>query len=176
MTSIALIGMPGSGKTSVGRLLARRLDCDWVDCDHALEERIGCSIRAFFEQQGEAAFRDIETQVLADLLAQERRQVLSTGGGVVLREANRALLQQRAHTVYLRVGVQALWRRLRTDTQRPLLQVADPRQRLTDLFTVRDPLYTQTAAHTMETGGMSSHQAAHLLAAQLELQPPARLV
>src|SRR5262245_29080743 len=129
MAIIALIGMPGSGKSSVGRQLARRLSWPFVDADIAIERELGCSIRSFFEQQGEAAFRDVEQAVLERLLVSER-QVIATGGGVVSREANRKALAARAEVVYLRSSPEELMRRLRHDTHRPLLQVSDPMRKL----------------------------------------------
>ena len=120
--TIALVGMPGCGKSTVGRHLARQLHWRHVDSDTEIERQIGSSIRAFFEQHGEAAFRDIEQQVL-ERLSLERGTVISTGGGAVLREANRQALSANAEVVYLRSSPEELFRRLRHDTQRPLLQV-----------------------------------------------------
>jgi shikimate kinase len=142
--------MPGSGKSTVGRQLARRLDIPFVDSDHAIEQRLGCSIREYFERQGEARFRDVETEVLTEL-AQQGAGVLSTGGGSVLREQNRALLQQSGRVFYLYASPQELFRRLRHDRHRPLLQVNDPLQRLKDLFDLRDPLYRAAAHHVIES-------------------------
>ena len=90
---LVLVGLPGSGKSTVGRQLARRLDIPFLDSDHAIEQRLGCSIREYFERQGEERFRDIETEVLGQLV-QQGQGVLSTGGGSVLREQNRDLLRQ----------------------------------------------------------------------------------
>lgn len=94
MTSVFLVGLPGSGKSTVGRQLARRLGLSFVDSDHVIEERLGCSIREFFDREGEVAFRDLE-QVTIDELSQRPNTVLSTGGGTVLREANRHMLHSR---------------------------------------------------------------------------------
>src|SRR5688500_2716012 len=101
MATIVLVGMPGSGKSTVGRQLARRLSWPFVDADTEIERHLGCSIRSHFEQHGEASFRDIEQQVLARLLGSDSH-VVATGGGAVLREANRQLLQAQGHGVYLR--------------------------------------------------------------------------
>lgn len=98
---LVLVGLPGSGKTTVGRQLARRLHLPFVDSDHAIENRLGCSIRAYFEREGEDSFRDIESEVLADL-CHSHRGVLSTGGGSVLRPINRERLRQHGQVFYLR--------------------------------------------------------------------------
>lgn len=148
---LSLIGLPGSGKTTVGRQVAHKLGLPFIDCDAVAEERLGCSIRVYFEQQGEAAFRDVEEQ-LVDELTLSAAGVLSTGGGVVLRPVNRERLRERTHVFYLRSTPETLIHRLRRDTQRPLLQVADPLARLRELFAVRDPLYLETAHTVIETG------------------------
>ena len=149
--SIVLVGLPGSGKSTVGRHLARRLSLVFVDSDHTIEQRAGCSIREFFAREGEQAFRDLEQATLAELV---RRPgvVLSTGGGSVLREANRQALRRHAWVVYLRSSPEALHRRLRHDTTRPLLQGGDPLQKLKELHAQRDPLYREVAHHMLETG------------------------
>ena len=142
--------MPGSGKSTVGRQLARKLGVGFVDCDKVIEMRIACPIKDYFASQGEAAFRDIETQVIDDM-TRTACGVLATGGGAVLREANRQLLRDRTHVIYLRVQPDEIFRRLRHDRNRPLLQVADPLKRLQDLFTLRDPLYRAAAHHVIES-------------------------
>ena len=165
---ISLVGLPGSGKTTVGRQLARRLQLPFVDADHAVEARIGCSIREYFEREGEARFRDMEQDVL-DELTQSPDKVLSTGGGAVLREANRQHLQQRGRVVYLKSTPEELFRRLRHDTNRPLLQVADPLLKLKNLFAERDPLYRDVAHFTLETGRPSVATLVNMIVMQLEL-------
>lgn len=168
MPVIALIAMPGAGKSTAGRHLAAALHLPFVDCDAEIERRIGMSIRAFFEQEGEPAFRDIEERVIADLLDGESK-VLATGGGAVLREANRRALRERSTVVYLRAMPEELFRRLRHDRQRPLLQVADPLKRLRDLFRDRDPLYRETAHFVIETGRPSIASLVNMVLMQLEL-------
>jgi shikimate kinase len=147
---LALVGLPGSGKSTVGRQLARRLDLPFIDADQVIEQRLGCSIREFFEREGEERFRDLETEVL-DEITRQHPGVLSTGGGVVLRPRNREILRERTQVFYLRTSPQEIYRRLRHDKVRPLLQVADPLERLRDLFEQRDPLYSQVAHHTIES-------------------------
>jgi shikimate kinase len=164
---ISLIGLPGSGKSTVGRQLARRLQLPFMDADQVLERRIGCPIREFFEREGEAAFRDLEEQVLDELTQQPG--VLSTGGGAVLRAVNRQRLHQRGKVVYLKSTPEELMRRLRHDTQRPLLQVNDPLQRLRELQATRDPLYKETAHFVIDIGRPSVATLVNMIVMQLEL-------
>ena len=166
--SIVLVGLPGSGKSTVGRHLARRLGLDFIDSDHVIEQRLGCSIRDFFAREGESAFRDLEQQVLADLAAGPAC-VLATGGGSVLRPANRDTLRAAGHVVYLRASPEDLWRRLRNDTKRPLLQVADPQKALRDLYAQRDPLYREVAEFIVDTGRPSVSTLVNMVMMQLEL-------
>lgn len=144
---IALIGMPAIGKTTVGRKLARIYARPFVDLDHAIEEFIGCSIAEYFERMGEAAFRDMEARVLALQVARDEPLILSTGGGIVLREENRAQLRSHCHVLYLTAKPEMLLKRVRNDRTRPLLQVADPLKRLQELYEVRHPLYSEVADH-----------------------------
>jgi shikimate kinase len=148
---LVLVGMMGAGKSTVGKRLATRLGCRFIDADRALEERLGVSVPTIFELEGEAGFREREAQLLADLLAPSAL-VLATGGGVVLREANRRLLAERAWVVYLRAQASDLWARTRRDSSRPLLQGADPRARILTLLTERAPLYEAVAHCIVETG------------------------
>lgn len=168
MVHVVLVGLPGSGKSTVGRQLARRLAIPFFDSDHVIEQRLGCSIRAFFEREGEARFRDMEQAVL-DELTLGPPCVLSTGGGSVLRPANRQHLHERGRVVYLRSTPEEVFRRVRHDRNRPLLQVADPLQRLRDLYAVRDPLYRETAHFVIETGRPSVATLVNMIVMQLEL-------
>lgn len=165
---VSLVGLPGSGKSTVGRQLARRLQLPFVDSDHVIEERLGCSIREYFEREGEARFRDVEESVI-DELTERHQGVLSTGGGAVLRAANREHLRSRGKVIYLKSSPDELYRRLRHDTNRPLLQVDDPLGRLRDLYTARDPLYRETAHFTLETGRPSVATLVNMIVMQLEL-------
>lgn len=165
---IALVGMPGCGKSTVGRHLARQIGLRFVDADSEVEHRIGMPIRECFEVQGEAAFRDIE-QSCIDALTQDDGTVLATGGGVVLRAANRDALHSRCKVFYLRSTPEELIRRLRHDTRRPLLQVADPLRRLRELFRERDPLYRRTAHYVVETPRPSVPALLNMVLMQLEL-------
>ncbi|MDO8456850.1 MAG: shikimate kinase [Burkholderiaceae bacterium] len=168
MSSISLVGLPGSGKSTVGRQLARRLQLPFFDSDHVIEQQLGCSIREYFEREGEDRFRDVEEAVI-DQLTQNPKCVLSTGGGVVLRPANRQHLHERGQVVYLNSSPDELFRRLRHDVNRPLLQVADPLGRLRDLHALRDPLYRETAHFIIETGRPSVATLVNMIVMQLEL-------
>lgn len=160
--------MPGGGKSTVGRHLARSLNRRFADSDIEIERRIGCPIRTYFEREGEASFRDVEQDVIEHLTAQESL-VIATGGGAVLREANRIHLRERTTVVYLRSTPEELFRRLRHDMQRPLLQVADPLRKLRELFAERDPLYGQTAHFVIDTGRPSVPTLVNMILMQLEL-------
>lgn len=164
---IALIGLPGSGKSTVGRQLARRLQIPFFDSDHVIEEQLGCSIREYFEREGETRFRDLEVAVI-DELTQKTEGVLSTGGGVVLRPENRQHLHQRSQVVYLNSSPDDLFRRLRHDRSRPLLQVADPLGRLRDLHAQRHPLYRETAHLSIDTGRPSVATLVNMIVMQLD--------
>lgn len=165
---IALVGMPGGGKSTVGRQLARRLGWQFLDSDALIEKRIGCPILAYFESQGESQFRDAEESVI-DEATQGGKFVLATGGGAVLRRRNREVLSSRCHVVYLRSSPEELFRRLRNDTTRPLLQVPDPLGRLRELFDERDPLYREVSHFTVETGRPSVASLVNMVLMQLEL-------
>ena len=166
--AVALVGLPGAGKTAVGRRLGQRLQLPFVDTDHLVEERVGCSIRDYFEREGETAFRDVEQSVIAELGAQAHG-VVATGGGAVLREVNRAALRAHFHVIYLRSTPEDLFRRLRHDVKRPLLQVADPLGRLRELHAARDPLYRETAHEVVDTGRPSVTMLMNIIVMQLEL-------
>jgi shikimate kinase len=166
--TIALVGMPGCGKSTVGRHLARHLGLHFVDSDTAIEQRIGMSIRDFFSAEGEERFRDVEQEVI-DELTQQPGTVLATGGGAVLRPSNRDALHSRTHVFYLRSTPEELFRRLRHDTQRPLLQVEDPLRRLRELYRERDPLYRRTAHYVVESARPSVPALIGMVLMQLEL-------
>lgn len=166
---IALVGMPGGGKSTVGRQLARQIGVPFVDSDHEIEQRIGGSIKQFFERHGEDAFRDVETEVIAELMARRGDCVLATGGGAVLRERNRDLLHEGSTVLYLRSTPEDLFRRLRHDTTRPLLQVKDPLAKLRELYHQRDPLYRRCAHYVLESARPSVHALVNMALMQLEL-------
>ncbi len=160
--------MPGSGKSTVGRHLARQLGLHFVDSDHEIERTAGMSIRDYFAARGEDAFRDLEQDTI-DRLSGLPGVVLATGGGAVLRPSNRDALHSRTHVFYLRHTPEELHRRLRHDTHRPLLQVADPLQRLRELYRERDPLYRRTAHFVVEAARPSVPALIGMVLMQLEL-------
>jgi shikimate kinase len=152
--SIFLIGMMGSGKSTVGRQLARACRFEFVDCDKELERRSGVAIATIFELEGEAGFRARESKLLAELV-QRPRLVLATGGGAVLRPENRGVLRGHGLVVFLDAAPEELARRIARDGTRPLLQVADPRARIRELLAVRQPLYRE-AAHVVFRSGAAN--------------------
>ncbi len=158
----SLVGLPGSGKSTVGRHLARRLQLPFTDSDQVIEARLGYSIRQYFEQEGEERFRDLEAIVIDELTRDPRRGVLSTGGGSVLRPENRRHLHDRGRVIYLNSSPEELFRRLRHDRNRPLLQVDDPLARLRDL-------HAEIAHFTVETGRPSVAMLVNMIVMQIEL-------
>ena len=164
--NIVLVGMMGAGKTTVGRLLARRLKRPFYDCDEEIERRCGVRIRVIFDIEGEAGFRARETQVIAELAALER-VVLATGGGAVLAEENRRRLGAGGSVVYLHSRPGYLWQRVRHDRNRPLLATPDPQKTLEDLYAARDPLYREAADLVLDTGRQSAQSLAKEILARL---------
>lgn len=148
---IFLVGMMGSGKSTVGRRLAAALGMEFVDADKEIETRCGVPISTIFELEGEQGFRRREA-ALIDELTRRPGLVLATGGGAVLLEENRRHLNERGVVVYLKASVPDLWQRLRHDKVRPLLRTPDPRRRIAELLEARDPLYQACAHLTVTTG------------------------
>ncbi len=165
---IVLVGMPGSGKTTVGRELAKRLGRRFVDTDHEIEARTGVKIPTIFEIEGEDGFRCRETHTL-DALTLEHDLVIATGGGAVIRPENRTLLSERCAVVYLNVPPHILWERTRHDRSRPLLQVPDPKGRLQQLYTARDPLYREVAHIIVEGGRGTPHAMVRMVEKELQV-------
>ncbi|MGA0023704.1 MAG: shikimate kinase [Burkholderiales bacterium] len=152
--NIFLVGLMGAGKTSVGRMLARRLGKVFYDSDAEIERITGVRIPVIFEIEGETGFRSREEKMIAELTA-KHGIVLATGGGAVLSPVNRGLLKQRGRVIYLRAAAEDLWRRTRRDRSRPLLQTANPLATLKELHAQRDPLYVETAHLVVDTGAQS---------------------
>ncbi len=157
----------GAGKTTIGRQLARRLDRRFVDCDHEIEERCGVKIPIIFEIEGEPGFRRRETQVIAEL-ATEPGLVVATGGGAVLAPENRACLASQGLVIYLAVAPFHLWERTKNDTNRPLLQVPNPRKRIEELHALRDPLYREIADIVIEGGRVSQGNVLKMIEKELK--------
>ncbi len=163
--------MPGSGKSTVGRQLGRQLGLPSVDSDSVIERRLQCTIRSYFDQHGEQAFRDVEEQVI-DELTSGLPCVLATGGGAVLRLVNRSRLYERGTVIYLRCSPEELSKRLRHDTKRPLLQGGDALRKLRTLYAERDPLYRDCAHFVVDTRGSTLSMLVNRIVMQLELMPP----
>lgn len=152
--NIFLVGLMGAGKTSVGRMLARRMNKEFYDADAEVEKTTGVKIPVIFEIEGESGFRAREEKMIEQLTAMTGI-VLATGGGAVISPANRSLLKGRGRVIYLRAAPEDLWRRTRRDRNRPLLQTADPLGRLRMLHEQRDPLYREVADLIVDTGSQS---------------------
>lgn len=157
----------GAGKTTIGRLLARRLKREFRDSDHEIEARCGVAIPVIFDIEGEAGFRAREAQVLEELCARSGL-VLATGGGAVLARVNRRRLAGAGIVVYLHARPAELWQRLRRDRNRPLLATGDPRAKLEALYAERDPLYREVADLVVESGRASAAALARELLTRLE--------
>jgi len=154
--NLILVGLMGSGKTTMGRALAKHMGKAFVDSDEEIQQRTGVTIPHIFDIEGETGFRQRETAAIRELVERDD-MVLATGGGAVLAEQNRAMLQQSGIVIYLKASVHDLWQRTRHDRNRPLLQTADPHAKLTELFQQRDPLYLQVADIVMQSGKQSAH-------------------
>ncbi|MGO0060784.1 shikimate kinase [Brevibacillus fluminis] len=152
MQTIILIGFMGTGKTTVGRALAEKLGMTQVDMDASIEQREGCTIADLFREKGEAYFRDVESEVLAELLQQDKL-VITTGGGVVLRPANRELMAQSGLVIALDATEEEIVKRVKHDPDRPLL-AGDPAERVRTLKKERAGLY-QFAPIQIDTTGKS---------------------
>ena len=140
--NLALIGFMGAGKSTVGQSVAHRLRCDFVDTDQLIEQRAGMPIAQIFATRGEAAFRELEREVV-ESLAERRRTVIATGGGVGANPEHLASLKRHALVICLWISPEAVWQRVRHQTHRPLLQVPDPQARIRELLAERQPVYRQ---------------------------------
>ena len=164
--NLYLVGMMGAGKSTIGRLLARRLKLRFLDCDHEIERRCGVKIPLIFEIEGEAGFRGRESEVLGELTTMQGI-VLATGGGAVLSAQNRRSLAEHGTVVYLRARPEDLYNRVRHDRNRPLLATGDPLRRLRELHAERDPLYASIADIVIDTGKQSVQALARELVSKL---------
>ncbi len=168
--NIILIGPMGSGKSTIGNIIAKRLRREFQDSDHFIEERTGVDIARIFDIEGEQGFRDRESNALAELLSQNGR-VIATGGGSVLREENQKLLKQKGFIIFLDTSVNQQMQRLSRDKKRPLLQTDNPRERLEALFEERRPIYLDLADLAVKT----DKRVARRLAADIINQLPENL-
>ena len=170
--NLYLVGLPGAGKSTLGRQLARRLNKTFVDADAELERKLGVTIPTIFEIEGEASFRDREEAVLAELATLEG-VVLATGGGVVIRPANRERLKANGTVIYLHAMPELLRERTRRSRHRPLLNAADPIARLAELYAARDALYREVASMIIESNREEISQFSRRLEAALQDSPQA---
>ncbi len=167
--NVFLIGPMGSGKTTIGKHLAKLLKLGFYDCDHELERQTGASINLIFDVEGEAGFRKRESRLLEQLTAR-KAVLISTGGGVICQEENRSLLRTRGFVVYLKTSIENQLKRLSQDKSRPMLQAEDRVQRLLDLARVRNPLYDATADMVFNTRDQSVHSTAKQLYSAIRQQ------
>ena len=158
----------GAGKSTVGKLLAKKLDRRFLDADHVIEDRCGVKIPVIFEMEGEDGFRKREAQAIKDVTA-ERDVILATGGGAVLLPENRQFLSERGTVIYLHANPMELWHRTKGGEGRPLLKNGDAKKILENLYAIRDPLYREIADYVIETGKPSVNQLVNTLIMQLEL-------
>ena len=166
--NLILVGMMGSGKTTMGRLLARHLGKVFVDSDEEIIKRTGVTIPHIFDVEGEPGFRLREITALRNLVERDN-MVLATVGGAVLDEQNRTMLQQNGIVIYLKASVHDLWQRTRHDRNRPLLQTGNPHARLTELFQQRDPLYRQVSDIIAQSGKQSAQALMMQLAEEIDV-------
>lgn len=165
--NVFLVGLMGAGKTTIGRLLSRKLKLPFFDSDHEIERRCGVAVRDIFEVEGESGFRERERQAIAELTALDG-VVLATGGGAVLDDENRRFLARGGTVVYLRATPEDLFARVRQDGSRPLLAGGSALAKLRELHEQRDPLYRAVADLVIDTGNQSVHVLARELARRLE--------
>jgi shikimate kinase len=166
--NIFLIGLMGAGKSTVGKLLAKKLGRRFLDADHVIEDRCGVKIPVIFEMEGEDGFRKREAQAIKDITA-EHDVILATGGGAVLLPENRQFLSERGTVIYLHANPMELWHRTKGGEGRPLLKNGDAKKILENLYAIRDPLYREIADYVIETGKPSVNQLVNTLIMQLEL-------
>jgi shikimate kinase len=167
MNNVFLIGYRGCGKTSVAKALGERLGWPWFDADVELERRVGRSIKTIFAEQGEAAFRDLEQAVIADL-AQHDQAVIAFGGGAILRAANRQAIREKGLTVWLQASPEALWQRIQSDpttsARRPDLTAHGGLAEIRRLLDERTPLYAECAAHRLNSEAQTPEELADQIA------------
>ncbi|EED36432.1 shikimate kinase [Luminiphilus syltensis NOR5-1B] len=156
----------GAGKSTIGRQLAVKMGREFVDSDSEIEHRTGADIPWIFDVEGESGFRDREQAIIAEL-AQRQNIVVATGGGAILREANRAVMAAAGVVVYLQASIRAQVKRTAQDRSRPLLATGNRQQILTDLMRVREPLYSGAADITVKTEGSGSRKAVDRIIAEL---------
>ena len=150
--NIIFVGPMGAGKTTIGKQLARQLGRTFYDSDRVIEEHTGANIPLIFEMEGEEGFRRREKSIIAELMSKQNI-VLATGGGVVLDPENRDQITRQGFVIYLSAPLEQLFNRTSKDKNRPLLQTDDPRKKLEEIISIRDPLYREVADIVIETDG-----------------------
>ena len=171
--SLFLTGPMGAGKSTIGRQLAKQLRLPFHDSDHEIESRTGVDIPLIFELEGEAGFRKRETTVI-DELTRLPNIVLATGGGAVMDPDNRQHLKTRGRVIYLHTSVNHQLKRTRKDGNRPLLQTGNPRDKLEELMSIRDPLYREIASIIIDTDGMRVRDVVKIIIQRLAHSTPSR--
>lgn len=166
--NLILVGMMGSGKTTMGRILAKHLDKVFVDSDEEIQQRTGVTIPHIFDVEGESGFRQRETAALEALMCRDN-QVVATGGGAVISAENREMMRQNGIVVYLKAGVHDLWLRTRNDRNRPLLQSGNAHAKLAELLHQREAFYQQVADIVVPTGRQSVHALMLKLTGEIEV-------
>lgn len=165
--NIYLVGPMGAGKSTIGRVLAAELHLGFRDSDKVIEDRTGADIPWIFDMEGEEGFRDRESAVLEEL-ARNEGMVIATGGGIILRPQNREVMKSSGYVCYLTASIEQLVERTARDKKRPLLQVENPRQKIIDLVTLRDPLYVETADFIINTDRRSPKLVAQEISALIK--------
>lgn len=166
MKNIVLIGFMGAGKTSVGKVIAKKLGFEFVDVDEVIEKATGMEISEIFSKFGESRFRDIEEEMIK-LITQKKRQVIATGGGVVLRDKNMKRLKKDGVIFCLKASENVIFERLKQTTNRPLLQVENPEERIKELLQKRMPLY-EKADFIIDTEGLTPEEVAEKIIKEYE--------
>jgi len=166
MKNIVLIGFMGTGKSSVGKILARKLGLKFVDVDEVIEKTTGMKISEIFAKFGEPRFRDIETEVIK-LISQNNRQVIATGGGAILREENFKKLKDKGIIVWLKASENVILERVKNCKDRPLLQVENPKQKIKELLTKRIPFY-EKADFSINTEELTPEEVAEKIIQEYE--------
>ena len=169
-THIFLVGPMGAGKSSVGKSLAKTLNRPFLDLDSEIERRTGADIQWIFDMDGEEGFRDRETKIFSQVVAEKDSVVIATGGGLVLREKNRALLSASGTVIYLFASKEQLLERTKRDKKRPLLQVKDRAKVISEILDQRDLLYRQVADMVFQSGRGHISKTVRKLADKLQSQ------
>ncbi|WP_372574366.1 shikimate kinase [Ruegeria jejuensis] len=168
--TVVMVGMMGAGKTAVGRALAQRLAVPFLDSDAEIESAANMTIPEIFARDGEPFFRTKESQVIGRLL-DEKRGILSTGGGAFLSEANRAMISARGVSVWLNADLPVLWNRVKHKDTRPLLRTDNPRATLAALYEARVPLYAKSDLSVTSDGEAAIEQMVDRVIGMLETRP-----